>query len=101
MLTYVNTDGNRLVTTRLASWIPDWRPSEAFAEARQYLRNLTASLPSDASRGSLADIEFEPASVSTFNKPRLRVKGCILEEIESSWKMLDFESMNKILYTEF
>jgi hypothetical protein len=96
MLTYVNTNGNYLDGTQLASWIPDWRPSEPFAEARQHFSNLTRSLPFDAARGSSAKIHFEPASQSTFNKPRIRVKGCILEEIEMTWTVLDFDELDRL-----
>jgi hypothetical protein len=87
ILIYVNTNGNHLDrmcyldSTQLASWIPDWRPTEALGEARQHFTNLTKSLPFDATRDSSADISFEPASESTFSKPRIRVKGCILEAI--------------------
>jgi hypothetical protein len=107
ILTYVNTNGNYLDRTRyldkgrLASWIPDWRPSEAFAEARQHFTNLTRSLPFDAARGSSADISFEPASESTFNKPRMKVKGCILEEIETVWIVLDFDELETFPGTKY
>jgi hypothetical protein len=97
ILTYVNTNGNYLDGTRLASWIPDWRPSEGFAEARQHLSNLTRLLPFDAARGSSADPSFQPASESTFNKPRIRVKGCILEEIEMTWTVLDFDELDRLV----
>jgi hypothetical protein len=95
MLTYVNTNDSYLYETQLASWIPDWRPSEPFAEAREHFSNLTRSHPFDAARGSSAEIRFDPASQSTFNKPRIRLKGCILEEIETTWTVLDFDELRR------
>jgi hypothetical protein len=81
MLTYVDTNGNYLDGTQLASWIPDWRPSEPFAEARQPFSNLTRPLPFDTARGSSADTRFDPASQSTSGKPRIRENGCILDRL--------------------
>ena len=87
ILTYVNTDGNRLRARRISSWIPDWQPDEKFAEARQHLSAVTASASYDASRGTVAGVQFEAGTEGNNYNPRLRLKGCIVGQIQYEWKM--------------
>jgi hypothetical protein len=86
IITYVTTDGSRIMK-RISTWIPDWTPDEKFAEARQHLSKLTATVPYDAARGTVADVHYLEGTKNNDFNPRLRLKGCIIDRVQYVWKM--------------